>query len=62
MIGAWTYAVAVNFVPSYRDPADKIGESTIGIVDPDVKKDEEYAASADHKDEHPTEVEVEKKS
>jgi len=24
---AWTYALAVNFVPSYRDPADRIGDS-----------------------------------
>lgn len=31
MVAAWTYAVAVNFVPSYRDPADQIGAATIGI-------------------------------
>ncbi|GLB45275.1 putative major facilitator superfamily protein [Lyophyllum shimeji] len=29
---AWTYAVMVNFVPSYRDPADKVGESDLGLA------------------------------
>lgn len=41
MVAAFTYAIAVNFVPYYRDPADKIGESSIGIVE--NKKDEEAA-------------------
>ncbi|KAL8634422.1 MAG: hypothetical protein Q9228_007983, partial [Teloschistes exilis] len=31
MVAAWTYALAVTFVPSYRDPADQIGAATIGI-------------------------------
>lgn len=31
MVVAWTYALAVNFIPSYRDPADRIGAATIGI-------------------------------
>lgn len=31
MVAAWTYAVAVNFVPAYRNPADKIGASAIGV-------------------------------
>ncbi|KAL8784789.1 MAG: hypothetical protein Q9213_003769 [Squamulea squamosa] len=31
MIAAWSYAVAVNFVPAYRDPADKTGAATIGV-------------------------------
>ena len=31
MIAAWTYALCVNFIPSYRDPADKIGAATIGL-------------------------------
>ncbi|KAL8937592.1 MAG: hypothetical protein Q9216_004350 [Gyalolechia sp. 2 TL-2023] len=30
-IAAWTYSLAVNFVPAYRNPADKIGASAIGI-------------------------------
>lgn len=31
MVVAWTYAVAVNFVPSYRRTVDKVGESTVGL-------------------------------
>lgn len=39
MVGAWTYALAVNFVPSYRDTADKIGDSVVGIKHaPDEEK------------------------
>lgn len=29
---AYTYAIAVNFVPSYRDPADKIGKSDLVLA------------------------------
>lgn len=32
MVGAWTYAFAANFVPSYRDTADKIRNCDIGIL------------------------------
>ncbi|KAJ5709918.1 hypothetical protein N7493_009510 [Penicillium malachiteum] len=35
MVVAWTYAVAVNFVPEYRNTVDKIGESTVGFQDGD---------------------------
>ncbi len=31
MVLAWSYALCVNFVPAYRDPADKIGAATIGL-------------------------------
>ncbi|GMG12143.1 unnamed protein product [Aspergillus oryzae] len=31
MIVAWTYAVAGNFVPAYRDTVDKTGESDVGL-------------------------------
>lgn len=31
MVLAWTYALCVNFVPAYRNPADKIGAATIGL-------------------------------
>ncbi|KIW18824.1 hypothetical protein PV08_03113 [Exophiala spinifera] len=31
MVASETYAVAVNFVPAYRTPADQIGSSTVGI-------------------------------
>jgi hypothetical protein len=44
MVAALTYAFAVNFVPAYRDPADKIGQSDIGIVGD--KEDEESATKA----------------
>lgn len=40
MVVAWTYAVAVNFVPSYRDTVDKVGESTVGLTDGNAKDDE----------------------
>ncbi|KAL5337011.1 major facilitator superfamily domain-containing protein [Aspergillus crustosus] len=44
MVVAWTYAVAVNFVPAYRETVDKVGESEIGLqqgTDVEVPKDEE---------------------
>jgi FHS family L-fucose permease-like MFS transporter len=28
---AWTYALAVNFVPAYRDPIDMLGHTRIGL-------------------------------
>ncbi|KAK8206186.1 putative l-fucose permease [Phyllosticta capitalensis] len=31
MIASWSYAICVNYVPAYRDVADKIGESSIGL-------------------------------
>lgn len=40
---SWSYALCVNFVPAYRDPADKIGASKIGL---EPKKDDEEAAAA----------------
>ena len=44
MVFAWSYAVAVNFVPAYRNPADKIGDSKVGIENVGgVKNDEEAA-------------------
>jgi len=30
-IAAWTYSLCVNFVPAYRDPADKFTTAKIGI-------------------------------
>lgn len=32
-IASWTYALAVNFVPYYRNVADKVGDSDIGLRD-----------------------------
>jgi FHS family L-fucose permease-like MFS transporter len=31
-VAAWSYALAVNFVPSYRDVADKFSTTEIGVV------------------------------
>lgn len=31
MVAAETYAVAVNFVPAYKIPADMVGKSDIGL-------------------------------
>ncbi|KAI5309942.1 hypothetical protein KEM55_002078, partial [Ascosphaera atra] len=39
MAGAWTYAFAVNFIPSYRDIADKNGEKKSSVYN--EKRDEE---------------------
>ena len=30
-VAAWTYALCVNFVPAYRDPADKFATAKIGM-------------------------------
>ena len=30
---AYSYALAVNFIPSYREPADKVGEGEFGVVE-----------------------------
>ncbi|KAK5116021.1 hypothetical protein LTR62_000477 [Meristemomyces frigidus] len=40
-IAAWSYSLAVNFVPAYREPVDKNGEATIGLNN--VANDEEGA-------------------
>lgn len=46
MVVAWTYAVAVNFVPAYRDTVDKVGESTVGLEDGSAKDEEAVVGSA----------------
>lgn len=33
MVVAWTYSVAVNFVPGYRNTVDRVGASTVGLRD-----------------------------
>ena len=40
-IAAWSYSLAVNFVPAYREPVDKIGAAKIGLTN--VQNDEEGA-------------------
>lgn len=39
-IAAWSYALCVNFVPSYRDPADKFTTTEIGLQTGGVKDEE----------------------
>jgi MFS transporter, FHS family, L-fucose permease len=39
-VAAWTYALAVNFVPAYREPADKFTTAKIGLQ-PSAPADEE---------------------
>lgn len=40
MVVAWTYAVAVNFVPAYKLTVDKVGQSTVGLQNQDIKVEE----------------------
>jgi FHS family L-fucose permease-like MFS transporter len=57
-IAAWTYALAVNFVPWYRDCADAFTTTEIGLVShhegaagelgPPPAKDEEAAVATEH--------------
>ena len=39
-VAAWSYALAVNFVPAYVGPADRLGSAEIGLKNA-AKKDEE---------------------
>ena len=48
-VAAWSYALCVNFVPSYCDPADKFRMTEIGL---NMPRDEEYASPVE-----PTETE-----
>ena len=45
-VAAWSYALAVNFVPAYRIPADKFSTAAIGVEN--VRKDEESGSGEDH--------------
>lgn len=49
-IAAWTYSLAVNFVPAYRDPADKFTTTEIGLTGRSgaVTKDEENLKGEEH--------------
>jgi MFS transporter, FHS family, L-fucose permease len=49
-VAAWTYSLAVNFVPEYRIPADKFSTAKIGLQDAGVS-DEEKASSGDEMEE-----------
>ncbi|KAK5130222.1 hypothetical protein LTR08_002307 [Meristemomyces frigidus] len=43
-VAAWSYAVCVNFVPAYRDVADKLGEARIGLGDGGLRDEEEQGS------------------
>lgn len=45
MVVAWTYAVAVNFVPAYKLTVDKVGESTVGLQNQNVKDEEAFSGT-----------------
>ena len=47
MVAAWTYAICVNFVPAYRNPADKIGAATIGLENGGVETSSEGEVGED---------------
>ena len=46
-VAAWSYSLAVNFVPSYRIPADKLGEARIGLKEA-APKDEETGSPVEY--------------
>lgn len=46
MVVAWTYAVAVNFVPAYTTTVDMVGESTVGLGEQGGKDEEAVFDSA----------------
>lgn len=51
MVVAWTYAVAVNFVPSYARTVDKVGESTVGLQNESIKDEEAVVGTKTEKEE-----------
>lgn len=55
MVVAWTYAIAVNFAPSYRDTVDRVGGSTVGLQD-ESRPDEEKVLDVDAETEKKTVV------
>lgn len=50
MVVAWTYAVAVNFSPTYRDTVDKVGESTVGLQDETVDEEKVVVSAEPEKE------------
>jgi FHS family L-fucose permease-like MFS transporter len=48
-IAAWTYALCVNFVPGYRNPADKFSTTNIGVDNiENIAHEEEGEKSGDN--------------
>jgi FHS family L-fucose permease-like MFS transporter len=46
-IAAWSYALCVNFVPSYRDPADRFTTAEIGLGRAGIEDVESGSARGD---------------
>ena len=53
MVVAWTYAVTVNFAPSYRNTVDKVGESTVGLQNESSKDEEAVVETKSEKEAAP---------
>lgn len=50
-VAAYSYPICVNFVPVYRDAADKVGASSIGLKGETIAENEEIERSpSDEKD------------
>jgi len=48
-VAAWTYALAVNFVPAYRIPADKFSTTKIGVENTEnIEQEDEGEKSGDN--------------
>lgn len=60
MVVAWTYAIAVNFVPSYTDTVDRIGGSDVGLESQNIKDEEAVMDSHDIDDEKHQAVHLER--
>jgi FHS family L-fucose permease-like MFS transporter len=48
MVVAWTYAIAVNFVPAYTITVDKVGESTVGLEERPKDEEAVVTSTVDH--------------
>ena len=47
-VAAWSYALAINFVPYYRDTADAFSTTEIGITGPHAGADDEEVGELGH--------------
>lgn len=48
-VAAWSYTLCVNFVPAYRDVADRFSETEIGVSDVGKVGDEEKRVTDEEK-------------
>lgn len=59
MVVAWTYAVAVNFVSSYKETVDKVGSSEIGLRQGDGVKGQDMEVGVTEDSEKPRGIHIE---